>query len=177
MATSKSHNESAHDVLVMLHSMIGLLSRLEDRTCIKGAGISFQQFLILITIESAKPPVSQTVIARKIERGLNSVSMILDRMEQQGLVTRIRSKADRRESHVSVTPDGKGKLSKALVVCDTLMGRLATGFSKTEFQESLRLMSKLRDQVRKELEREPTELTPVQAPRRRATKSPRRRER
>jgi len=135
--------------------MMGLLTRVEEAAYSTRAGISYPQFLILITVESSEPPVSQTTISRRIHRNLNTISMIVDRMEKLGLVMRVRSEDDRRETHVSLTPLGKAKLAKAIEVGGALKQRLADVFSEKEIEDTMRLLAKFRDQILKELGRPP----------------------
>ncbi len=158
MARQKQFRESSHEAFLLLHNMQGLLTRLEETTYSTRAGISFQQYLILITIEASEPPVNQTTVAKAIQRNLNSISMIIDRMEKLGLVTRERSKDDRRETHLTLTAQGRKKLAKAIEVGADLGERLGSALTDQELQESMRLMTKLRNQVLKEMGREPIAL-------------------
>jgi DNA-binding MarR family transcriptional regulator len=107
MARQTQFRESSHEASLLLHSMQSLLTKLEENAYAAQAGISYQQFLILITIEASEPPVNQTTVAKSIQRNLNSISMIIDRMERLGLVVRERSKEDRRETHLTLTSLGK----------------------------------------------------------------------
>jgi DNA-binding MarR family transcriptional regulator len=135
--------------------MYGLLMKLEETTYAARGGVSYQQFLILITIESCDPPVTQTTIARRLLRQLNTISMIVDRMVRLGLVTKTRSEVDRREAHVAMTALGKEKLARAIRVGGALRERLGSTFSEEELQTCMRLITRLRTEVLKELGREP----------------------
>jgi len=140
---------------------MGLLNKLEETTYANRAGISYPQFLILITVESSEPPVSQTTISKRIQRNLNTISMIVDRMEKLGLVRRVRSEDDRRETHVSLTPLGKEKLARAIEIGGALKERLGKTLTEEELQEAMRLMAKFRNQILKEMGREPIPLDAV----------------
>jgi DNA-binding MarR family transcriptional regulator len=150
--------ESSHEAFLLLHNLQGLLTKLEETTYATDAGISYQQFLVLITVESSEPPVNQTTVAKAIQRNLNSISMIIDRMEKLGLVTRERSKDDRRETHLIVTALGRKKLAKAIQVGVALEERLGSALNEQELEDGMRLMVKLRNQVLKEMGREPIAL-------------------
>jgi DNA-binding MarR family transcriptional regulator len=135
--------------------MMSLLTKLEEKVYAAEAGISYPQFLVLVNVASSEPPVTQTTIARRIQRELNSVSMLVDRMERLGLVTKSRSEVDRRETHVALTPLGKKKLARAIEVGTALRERLGIAFSEEEAQEGIRLTTKLRNQILKELGQKP----------------------
>lgn len=156
MRTKKELVESRHVAFLILHNVQGLLTKLEEKIYATEAGISYPQFLVLVTVASSEPPVSQTTIARRIQRELNSVSMIVDRMEKLGLVAKTRSQVDRRETHVTLTKTGREKLAKAVEVGGALRERLGSIFSEEELQDSIRLFTKLRNQILKELGQKPT---------------------
>ena len=155
MAKQGQFRESGQAAFLLLHNMMGLLTKVEEAAYANQAGISYPQFLILITVEASEPPVSQTTISKRIQRNLNTISMIVDRMEKLGLVRRVRSEDDRRETHVSLTPLGKEKLAKAIEVGGALKQRLGSAFTEEEISDAMQLMAKFRNQVLKELGREP----------------------
>ena len=155
MAQRGQFRESAQAAFLLLHNIKAVLTKLEETTYASQAGLSHAQFLILITIEASEPPVTETGIAESIQRNLNTVSMILDRMEKLGVVKRVRSGSDRREVHVSITPLGRQKLVKGIEVGGALRERLGSAFSDEEIQDAMRLMGKMRNQILKEMGREP----------------------
>ena len=155
MASSKAVVESGQVAFLLLHDVQGLLTKLEEKVYAAEAEISYPQFLVLLTVASSEPPVSQTTIAKRIQRELNSVSMIVDRMESSGLLTKTRSRIDRRETHVTLTKLGKKKLAKAVQVGSALTERLASAYSKEELQDAIHLATKLKGQLFMELGQTP----------------------
>jgi DNA-binding MarR family transcriptional regulator len=143
--------ESGQAALLQLHSMLSLLTKLEESAYLEKAGISYQQFQVLLTVQSGDPPVSQSSIARRIQHNLNSISMIADRMEKQGLISRVRSKEDRREVHVSLTSLGSDKLKQAVAIGVPMSERVAGALSEEELDEMTRLMTKVKTQILKEM--------------------------
>jgi DNA-binding MarR family transcriptional regulator len=148
-------NEPLHDTFLLLHSLHDLLTKLEDRMCHREIGVSYQQFSILVTIECSQPPVSQTDIADKMQRNPNGISMILSRMEKQGLLVRVRSKTDHRENIVSLTPKARQILIKALKVINALKKRLGSSLSTEEMQITMEACGKLRSHILEELGEQP----------------------
>ncbi len=158
MASKTQDTKSAHVAFLLLHNVMGLLTKLEESVYASKAGISYQQFLILITVAAAEPPVSQTTISKKIQRNLNSISMIVDRMEKQGLVRRVRSEEDRRETHVSLTDLGREKMNKAIDIGVPLRERLSKDLTEEEVQQAIRLLGKFRNGILQELGKDPIPL-------------------
>lgn len=147
----RSSDESRQEAFLLLHNVLGLLTKLEENTYATKAGLSFPQFLVLLTVESSEPPVTQTDIAKAVARNLNTVSMIVDRMEKLGLVTRVRSMDDRRETHVSVTESGHAKLAEAIKVGGSVVEKLGNAFSDDEIRVANDLMGKLKKTIVAEL--------------------------
>ena len=150
--TSASNTENLrHTALLTLYNTCSLLTRYSDRVLNSGASLSYQQFLVLLTIASLTPPVSQTDLAKKIQRELNSVSMIIDRMEASGLVIRTRSILDRRAVHLKITRTGRKLLEQGITVNETLISKLTGVMSDKEVETVVRLLTKLQEQIIKEL--------------------------
>jgi MarR family transcriptional regulator, transcriptional regulator for hemolysin len=156
LGIDKEFKEPIHHLLILFHNLYDLLAKLEDRTYSIEVGLSYQQSLVLITVESSDPPVSQTLIAKRLGRNLNVISTIVDRMVKQGLLIRVRSKKDRRETRVSLTPQGKDKLHKAIEVGNRLKERLGSMLSDSDIEESMKFLVNLRSIVHRELDGEIT---------------------
>ncbi len=147
----RDFDESRQATFLLLHNVLGLLTKLEENVYATKAGISFPQFLVLLTVESSEPPVTQTDIAKATARNLNTVSMITDRMDRLGLVRRVRSDDDRRETHISVTELGHAKLAEAIKVGGTVVEKLGNAFSDEEVRVANDLMGKLKNTIVAEL--------------------------
>src|SRR5512141_2744066 len=140
MATQAESRGMRQAVWHLMHHSIGLVIKAEESAFTKSAGISHQQFLILMTIESSAPPVTETDIAKHLMHNLNSISMILDRMEKQKLVSKERSKTDRRVVYVKTTAKGKRKLAAGLKVGGLLADRFSEPFSDTEARAGMKML-------------------------------------
>jgi DNA-binding MarR family transcriptional regulator len=151
LMTGNSTIYSAQGFFILLHNLHDEFAKLEDREYLKDIGISYQQFLVLITIQSSHPPVNQTVVAKKLRRNLNGISAIINRMVKQGLLIRKRSDVDRRQTMVSLTPQGQAKLENGIKTGNKLKERLASMLSEDDIQESAEILSKVRYLILKEL--------------------------
>ena len=89
-----------------LHQIHQSLAKLEDKMH-RNLGITTQQFGVLAAIKSILPPATPTAIAEWLDRNTNSVTLILDRMEKDGLVSRIRDLDDRRSLRLEIKEKGK----------------------------------------------------------------------
>ena len=144
-------SELKHEVFALFYETSDLLLKCEDAAYAE-FGLSQQQFLVLKAIESSdKPSVKIIDVARKLKRNSNSITMIIDRMERDGLVERVRDLQDRRSVHLSLTEKGKKKLYQASKVGWSLILRLTSCFSEEEMKTFTRLIEKMREKTLKEL--------------------------
>lgn len=148
-----------HQVWVLLHYAHDIVVKNEENAFRLKIGVSYQKTLILMIMESFDRPVTAVELARLLQRNPNTVSMILDRMEKQSLVKKVRSLTDRRQVHVKMTPIGKEKLAQAIGVGNDLVERIVTDFSTEELQVFAKFLNKITNQAAREagLEKSPAE--------------------
>lgn len=105
----------------------------------RNSGLSVPQLLVMRTVQQSGSVPIQT-IARLIWLSPATVSTIIDRLEQQGLVQRERSSIDRRVVHVVLTQQGGEKLA---LTPDLVQAEFAEEFNKLTDWERQMLMSSL----------------------------------
>ena len=77
-------------------------------------GLEPQQHQMLLAIRAVAEPEGPTIgaLAEHLLIRHHSAVGLIDRLEERGLVERVRGGADRRQVHVRLTPAGEGKLSR-----------------------------------------------------------------
>lgn len=94
-------------------------------------GITYPQYLVLMILwEKDQLPVND--IAKKLVLNTNTITPLLKRMEQQGLVERLRSKEDERKVLVYLTEKGKQLQEQAGQIPEQLVSQLLKGDLKAE---------------------------------------------
>jgi DNA-binding MarR family transcriptional regulator len=89
-------------------------------------GITYPQYLVLMILwEEDGMPVND--IAKKLILNTNTITPLLKRMEQQGIIKRKRSKQDERKVIVQLTAKGKALQEEASLIPEKLAGRLMEG--------------------------------------------------
>jgi DNA-binding MarR family transcriptional regulator len=151
MASTTNQDELRSADIFKLQTTAGLLAKYADRIFNAEISISQSQFAVLLIIESATSPVNQSDVAGRLQRGLNSVSMMVDRLVKLGFVERTRSDSDRRENYLALTSNGRDKVAKGKRVNKLLARRLTSTFTEKEAQEVMRLLTKLEEQIIKEI--------------------------
>jgi DNA-binding MarR family transcriptional regulator len=92
-------------------------------------------------------PVRVTDIARWMERSVNSVSMLVDRMVKAGLVKRRRDSTDRREVRVIITSKGERALELATPGVWRIIQEISSSLSGEDKRSLIRLLESLRDKA------------------------------
>jgi len=70
-------------------------------------GITSTQYTVLVTLSVCPQPPTLTELGQRIFRTKNSLTTVIDNMEHDGLVKRVRDSADRRAIQVMATEKGK----------------------------------------------------------------------
>lgn len=103
-------------------------------------GITYPQYLVLMVLwEAGSLPVND--IAKKLILNTNTITPLLKRMEQQGLIIRKRSEEDERKVLVQLSETGLDLEQKAARIPEELAKRLSD--SDLELDDLIRLKESL----------------------------------
>ena len=109
-------------------------------------GLTYPHYLVLLVLwEQDRQPVND--LAKRLHLETNTVTPLLQRMEQQGLVVRKRSKEDGRQVIVSLTETGRELEQRAAGIPEKLGSRLACNHINP--QTIPELFAALDDMIRK----------------------------
>jgi DNA-binding MarR family transcriptional regulator len=104
----------AHEAVLSIFVTASLLGKEADRV-LQGFGLTQAQFdiLMLLRYQTADGSADQTSLGRMLVVNRSNVTGLVDRMERDGLVTRLGDPADRRVKRVRMTPAGARLLERA----------------------------------------------------------------
>lgn len=109
-------------------------------------GLTYPQYLVMLVLwEQDRQPVND--LAKRLHLETNTVTPLLQRMEQQGLVVRKRSKEDGRQVIVSLTETGRELEQRAAGIPEKLGSRLVCNHINP--QTIPELFAALDDMIRK----------------------------
>jgi len=135
---------------MLLQRTRDLLFRCEDQA-VAEFGITAAQYSVLMAMKGLDDPVKVTDVARRLERKVNSVSMLVDRMVNAGLVTRERDLPDRRAVRLGLTGKGQEASERAAPVVLRLVEELLSPLSHEDMDTLVTLLDNLRENARKHL--------------------------
>ena len=105
--------QAEYNALAEFHYQIRkFLRHMEDE--VRTEGLNPQQYQVLLAIKGLPEDRTATVgvIAERMQVNHNSMVELLDRCEQRNLVRRSRSRSDRRQVVLEITPEGDEVLCK-----------------------------------------------------------------
>ena len=132
----------ALDAFIKLHRSVNALQGRLLPALVKGFGLTESQFAVLEAIHHVGP-LAQGELCRKILRSGSNVTTVVDNLERDGLVKRVRDVADRRVQVVHLTDDGRELLQRALPAHVARITQLMGALEKNEQEELGRLCRKL----------------------------------
>lgn len=103
----------------------------EYQPLLDNLGITYPQYLVLMVLWEIDG-LTVNDIAKKLILNTNTITPLLKRMEQQGLINRKRSRQDERRVHVELSEKGKRLQAEASKVPEELMKSLSESELKVE---------------------------------------------
>ena len=150
--------ELKSDVDQVLEAILYLYteSRRITKELAKRADLTGPQLTVVKLLE-AFGDLSLSELSDKIRAQNSTVTGIIDRMERESLVTRERSKEDRRVVYIKLTPKGR-ELAREIPVepMEVFKSALET-LSQQEMKDLLRIMTKVAKRVRTIVDKEQKE--------------------
>jgi len=88
---------------------------------------------------------ARLMVTLAMEQGMTApgMTMVVDNLEEAGLVRRVRSDADRRAINVAITGKGGEKLKRALKVHDKFVDRAINGMSMQEIDSFITTLNRI----------------------------------
>lgn len=128
---------SEYQALAELRYRIRLFLREGDATALEN-GLEPQQYQVLLAIRGLKDGETATIgtLAERLTIKHHSAGELVDRLEKNGFVKRMRDREDRRQVHVVLLPRGEKAL--AAVVKDRLKELRSSGALAAAIQALLR---------------------------------------
>jgi MarR family transcriptional regulator, 2-MHQ and catechol-resistance regulon repressor len=94
--------------------------------------LSAAKFFALYILMDSTEPVAFSTLADRMGTGKSNVTPLVDRLENDGLVRRVRSEQDRRVVYVEVTLLGKERLESAKRLVEELSQSVEQNYSDAE---------------------------------------------
>ena len=138
--------------ILMTQVVEGLMKVNENE--MRPIGLSPIQLGVMYVVKTAKEPLIGSEIARRLVRKPQSVHELLNRMEEQGMVKRIRSPEGKREVAIELTQKGEELFIEAgkVHIIPEILGQL----SPQERKEVRAILEKLRKAIYERMAPQPS---------------------
>jgi len=132
--------------IAFLATDIGRLFRKRFDTSARAVGVTGPQWRVLAAL-SFHPGITQAVLAGLLDVEAITVGRMIDRLQKSGLVERRPAPADRRAWLLFITPAAEKLLGDLQKVAEGLMAETLANFAPEEFDEMVKLLNRLRDNL------------------------------
>ncbi|HEX4024483.1 MAG TPA: MarR family transcriptional regulator [Steroidobacteraceae bacterium] len=106
------------------------------------SGFTFTQWVVLMHLRDGLA-LNATVLCAQLRHDSGALTRIIDQLEKRGLVSRERSRQDRRSVRLHLTAAGRQTVDGTMPAVVALMNAALGGFSRTELADLTRLLIKL----------------------------------
>jgi DNA-binding MarR family transcriptional regulator len=113
--------------------------------------LSLPQLHLLSVLKSGGGILTTGEIGRAMVKASQTITGLVDRLEEPGLVERVFDRRDRRKTWVRLTEKGERKLSEALPVANRLSEELSAVLTDQELKELQAKVEKLRSAAMEKL--------------------------
>ncbi len=128
---------------MLIHQTHNLLTRSENAV-FGNLDLTTRKHAVLLALSNLKGPVTVIDVARWLDRNANGISMLVDRMERDGLVSRVRDLPDRRTVRLEMTPRGEKILKQANNLAREMISDVFSELSEEELVNVGTLLDKVR---------------------------------
>jgi MarR family transcriptional regulator, 2-MHQ and catechol-resistance regulon repressor len=109
---------------------------------VEESGLTQGQFAVLEALHHLGP-MCQHTLAKKLLRSGGNTTVVIDNLERKKWVKRIRSKSDRRQIEIHLTPKGKRLIERVFPEHARVVEKLMAGLTSEEQNELRRIAAKL----------------------------------
>ena len=107
------------------------------RPLLEPLGLTHPQYLVMVTLWSTEGPVSVKRLSNLLKLDPPSLSPVLKRLQNAGLVERQRDPADERSLQISLTEEGRELRTRAVGVPTAIIARLGMTVAELESLQSV----------------------------------------
>jgi MarR family transcriptional regulator, organic hydroperoxide resistance regulator len=141
----KLTNPVLHSWILLRHTADSISKCEED--LFADMDITYQQFIVIMSIKYIPGPVTQTDVAKWLDRNNNSITLIIDRMVKTDLVKRARDLPDRRAVRLVITPKGEKLFKHALTPANRYLCEIMSCLSEKETKVLTGILEKIREKT------------------------------
>jgi len=141
------------DVYVLFLQTADAVTRYTETELLK-AGISYTHYSVLVLLDNTPVPLTPTELSKWMFRSKNSMTTVIDHMERDGLVRRVRDDRDRRSVRVVATEAGKELFDRVRQPSRELVYGIMSCYDEDKLDHFAEFLRVLRENVLQKLARD-----------------------
>ncbi len=110
-------------------------------------GVTLPRFDVLAQLDRAADGLSMGELSDRLMVSNGNVTGLVDRLVEEGLISRAPSASDRRQSRVALTPAGKRAFDAMTPQHERWIDEMFAGLSRAEMAQMMELLGKLKQSV------------------------------
>lgn len=131
---------------LQIHQIHNLMRRVEN-SILSDLGLTDRKHSVLLALENLENPVSVTDVARWLDRNPNGISMLVNRMEKDGLVNKVRDQADQRVVRIEITKKGEDCFERSRKNTRDVIRNIFSGISEDDMLKMTGLLKGVREKA------------------------------
>ena len=108
-------------------------------------GVTAAQFVVIVRLVGSESKKSASDLCKELSYDAGAMTRMIDRLENKGLVRRVRCVKDRRLIYLELTEAGQVAYPKMVEISVRVLNRFLHGFSRSEAQQLKEFLSRMLD--------------------------------
>ena len=134
------------EAYVLLLNASDIVSRYAERQ-LSRIGVTSTQYAVLMNLSTGEEPPTLTELGQRLYRSKNGLTTVIDNMEKEGLVQRVRDRVDRRAIRVMATEKGSTLLESVRGPSKELVRYIMSCYDEEEIRHLSGLLRRVRTHV------------------------------
>jgi MarR family transcriptional regulator, multiple antibiotic resistance protein MarR len=143
MPVKFAFSEPLSKTWLLVHQCHRLMTRMENQI-LTNVGLTTRKHAVLFALRNLPDPVTVTDVAHWLDRNPNGISMLVDRMLTDGLISRDRDMDDRRSVRLKITSKGEQAIDEGNKLTRQAFKELFGEISDEELKNVSKSLEKIR---------------------------------
>jgi len=144
---SQLPSQATLDVFMLFIQTAHVVLKHADTILSKAVGLSNSQFIVLKVLSYSGGTMTSAKLANRTGTRPHNITMVVDRMEANGLVTTERRGADRRFVYIILTEKGRSLLEEAMPAARKVVAKVTSTLAKPELAELEKYLRTIRQNI------------------------------
>jgi DNA-binding MarR family transcriptional regulator len=110
-------------------------------------GITLPQFDVLAELDNADEPLTMSELSQHLVVSNGNITGVIDRLEREKFLKRVRSSEDRRVQYIQLTDSGKKRFTAIAAEHEVWVADLFSALSRDEVDQMINTLKKTKESI------------------------------